>query len=94
MKAGFFREPRNSTFDWIPVGFGVLLIVFSVAGPRVENARGTLFGVDPEFVLLGVAFVLMGGAELLPAARHRLAVVLRFVTVGAFLVWLATRLLT
>ncbi|WP_311173936.1 hypothetical protein [Halobellus ordinarius] len=93
IQTAFFREPRNGRFDWILVGFGVSIVVISIAGILVDDAQGTVFSVNPEYVLLGVAFVLMGGAELLPVDQQRRAAVLRVATVGAFLAWWVTLLL-
>jgi len=94
LKAEFFREPRDGKTVWIPIGFGGLLIVLSVAGSLVNEARGMLFSVSPEFVLLGMAFLLMGGAELLPVDRYRVAGLIRIVTVGVFIAWFGALLLT
>lgn len=87
IRTAFFREPRNGTFDRIQVGFGIVIGGLSIAGLLVGDAQGTFFSVDPEFILLGVGFVLMGGAELLPRDQRRRAAVLRVVSVGAFLAW-------
>jgi hypothetical protein len=87
IQTAFFREPRNSKFDWIMIGYGISIIVISIAGILVEDAQGTLFSIDPEFFLLGLGFVLMGGAELLPVDQQRQAALLRFATVGAFIAW-------
>lgn len=90
----FFRAPRHGNTVWIPIGFGLVLITLSIIGSLVDNAQGMLFSVDPKFILLGFAFVLMGGAELLPVGRYRLAALLRFITVGVFIVWFLALLLS
>ena len=94
IKAEIHRDPRPGKTVWIPIGFGIVLIALSLAGWLGDASRGMLFSVEPKFMLLGSAFVLMGGAELLPVEQHRLAALLRFITIGVFLAWFVALLLT
>lgn len=90
----FYREPRNSKFDWISVGFGTILLALGILGILVDDTRGVLFDVDPEFVLLGSAFVMMGGAELLARDQRQVAALLRVLTIAAYVSFVAVLLLT
>jgi len=76
VKSEFFQEPRNRKYDWLPVGLGVLAIGLSIAGVVVDR-----------FLILGSAFVLMGGAELLSVDQRRLSALLRAGAVGAFVAY-------
>lgn len=83
MNTGLFREPRKSKYDRISVGFGLLTLALSTAGIVVE-----------EFLLVGSAFVLMGGAELLSVDQRRLSALLRVVAIGAFVTFGVAFILT
>lgn len=91
LKDELFREPAGDRSYWLPLAFGLVAVAFAVGG-LLTGSGGGLFGVDPEFGLLGVAFVSMGAAELVPPDRRQVAGVLRacmyagFVLYGAFVV--------
>jgi hypothetical protein len=93
LTAEFCREPRKRKFDWVLVGWGMVLLLASTAGILLEDALGPLGSAGPDFILLGLAFVLMGGAELVPGRQRRLPALLRIVTIGIFLAWVVARLL-
>lgn len=76
IKTGLLQEPRNSKYHWLPVGFGILAIGLSIAGL-----------VTDEFIFLGSAFVLMGGAELLSVEQRRLSALFRVVAIGLFVAY-------
>lgn len=94
VKAELFRNPRQRKTAWIPVGFGMVLIILSFVRTLVQDSGGMWYSVDSKFMLLGTAFLLMGGAELLPVDRHRLAALLRFITIGVFIAWFVALLLS
>ena len=94
MNIDLLREPRKGKFDWVRLGFGVLMIAFSIAGILVDDEGSVLFSVDPEFFLLGLAFTTNGGAELLSVDRRQLAALLRFVAIGSFVSFGAAIILT
>lgn len=70
-----FAEPDGHPLSWAAVGWGVVLLGSVVGG---------LFNFSSGFVFMGVGFVFMGGAELVPADRHRLAGILRVCSMVAF----------
>mgnify|MGYP000168040384 CR=1 FL=1 len=76
VKSEFLQEPRNSKYDWLTVSFGVLAVGLSIAGVVVDR-----------FLILGSAFVLMGGAELLSVDQRRLSALLRVGAVGTFVAY-------
>jgi hypothetical protein len=84
LKDDAFRRPRGSRFFWVTLGWGILLVALGVAGSLLDGSQG-LFSVEPGFVVIGVAFALMSGAELLPIERRQLAGVLR---VGSWAAWI------
>ena len=77
-----YREPRGGRASWLLVGIGVPTAAFGAAGLVME-------GGDGHFLLLGVAFVTMGAAELVPRGRVGTARNLRIATWIAFVLYVA-----
>lgn len=87
LKSTFFRPPRRRAYYWLPTGLGGVILALSAAAVLVGDPPGPLLDVGPEFSLLGLGLTAMGGAELLPVDRQRLAALFRFVAVGGFVTW-------
>lgn len=59
-----------------------------ILGSLVDNVLGTeLYSVDLRYGVLGLAFAIGGGAELLPAGRIRLATAFRILSIVCFVVF-------
>ena len=78
----------------MPVVFGSFLTVLSFVAVLGGTVQGTPFRLGPEFGILGLAFVSMGGAELLSVDRRKSTALLRTIAIAAFVSFLAASILT
>lgn len=77
-KANVLAEPDRNRKSIFQVVLGTVIIGTVVAG---------LIGLSTGFIFLGVAFVFMGGAELVPADRRQVAGILRICSTAAFVLF-------
>ena len=88
VKTKLLRDPRRSRIDWIPVVFGSFIITLTLGGILVGADQGAPFRLDAEFGILGLAFVCMGGAELLSVDRRGSVALLRGIAIALFISFL------
>ncbi len=70
------------------------MVILSSVGVIVGSEQGAPFRSEPEFGILGLAFVFMGGAELLPVDRRGSTALLRTLAIPTFVSFLVAFILT
>lgn len=78
------HEPRGTRRSWLPVGVGTLLAAVPLAGIVGLLSPALAWGAP---LVLGLALVSMGSAEVLPRSRRWPAAILRIGSLAGFVLY-------